>query len=356
MRVLVAAFACRPGGGSEPGAGWALGRGRGACRPRRDPGDPTSEPEAIRPPSPQSLHSTAWIRILSGFPPRSWSSGIVRWDSGTAAVLPGLADATPREGAKLHGAQPFDIAHHATLTNDWIPSGLSRSGIPALVWGPLGGSDEFHASCGAFLGPRGRVAEGVRSLVGGGLHAWAGRVCARRAALLVAQNEDEAHRLRRWQRPVVVSPNVFLDPSWFTSPVLPGRAEPACHREEEAGAVRRPPGGLEGDPSRAPDDAEPGIGGLGASCLRARARAPPHRVRDPAVGTQRPRLSPPFRPSCRGTAPHAGSRCSALPQHAGRRFVGRRRGSRRRVPRGMPECRRPAHSGGFVRHRRRRRW
>jgi glycosyltransferase involved in cell wall biosynthesis len=117
---------------------------------------------------------------------------------------------------RLNRALPFDVAHHATLTNDWIPSGLSLAGIRAFVWGPLGGSERVPPSCRVFLGPRGRLVEGARWLTAGRLHVWAGRATARRATLLVAQNEDEAASLRSVGRTVIVSPNVFLDPSWFT--------------------------------------------------------------------------------------------------------------------------------------------
>jgi glycosyltransferase involved in cell wall biosynthesis len=115
---------------------------------------------------------------------------------------------------KLHRTQPFDIAHHATMTNDWIPSGLAYAGIPAFVWGPLGGSERVPRSCSRFLGPRGRVIEWIRPVISGALRPWASRA-SKRATLLVAQNDDEAVSLRRHERPVITSPNVFLDPSWF---------------------------------------------------------------------------------------------------------------------------------------------
>jgi len=123
---------------------------------------------------------------------------------------------------RLHRSRPFDAAHHATMTNEWIPSGLSAAGLPALVLGPLGGGERVPPECRRYLGVRGRFTERVRAIAAGGFHVAVARPSARRATLLVAQNEEEAARLRRCDRPVVVSPNVFLDPTWF-DPVSPDR-------------------------------------------------------------------------------------------------------------------------------------
>jgi glycosyltransferase involved in cell wall biosynthesis len=217
MRVLVAAFACRPGAGSEPGAGWALPSGAARAghdvtliTQRRNRSDIMAAIAAE--PALDGLHPH-----FIGLP----AAVMERWDSALglrglqlyylAWQLPLLVRAR-----KLHRTWSFDVAHHATMTNDWIPSGLALAGIPAFVWGPLGGGERVPRSCRAFLGPRGRILEWVRVRTAGKLGVWPGRASARRATLLVAQNEDEAASLRHSGRPVVVSPNVFLDPSWFT--------------------------------------------------------------------------------------------------------------------------------------------
>jgi glycosyltransferase involved in cell wall biosynthesis len=40
---------------------------------------------------------------------------------------------------RLHKRIGFDIAHHVTFVNDWLPSGLSVVPLP-FIWGPVGGS------------------------------------------------------------------------------------------------------------------------------------------------------------------------------------------------------------------------
>jgi glycosyltransferase involved in cell wall biosynthesis len=212
----MAAFACRPGAGSEPGAGWALASG--AARAGHDV-------TLVTQPRNRALITAAISAdpTLSGLHPHfvGLPAGLMElWDR--LLGLRGLqfyylAWQLPlsAKARKLHGAQPFDIAHHATMTNDWIPSGLTRAGIPAVVLGPLGGSERVPAACRRYLGPRGRMMEWVRPIATGGLRAWASRAGGQRVSLLVAQNDDEAQHLRRRKRPVMVSPNVFLDPSWF---------------------------------------------------------------------------------------------------------------------------------------------
>lgn len=41
---------------------------------------------------------------------------------------------------RLHRSQPFDILHHVTFANDWLPSGLALIPRTPFVWGPVGGS------------------------------------------------------------------------------------------------------------------------------------------------------------------------------------------------------------------------
>jgi glycosyltransferase involved in cell wall biosynthesis len=212
----MAAFACRPGAGSEPGAGWALASG--ATRAGHDV-------TLVTQPRNRALITAAISSdpALSGLHPHfvGLPAGLMElWDRllglrglqlyYLAWQLPLLAKAR-----QLHRDRPFDIAHHVTMTNDWIPSGLTQAGIPAFVWGPLGGSERVPPACRGYLGPKGRVMEWVRTLTTGALRLCVGHLGGRRVSLLVAQNEDEARHLRRRGRPVVVSPNVFLDPSWF---------------------------------------------------------------------------------------------------------------------------------------------
>lgn len=212
MRVLIGAFACQPGRGSEPGAGWAVATGAARAgfdtvlitqrRNRPALEEARRRDDTLR----RQLHP-----IYIGLP--GWLMGT--WDR---VGLRGLQLynmawqfrlwATAR---RLHRAAPFDVAHHVTLSTDWIPSGLAFvSGLP-LVWGPLGGGERVPRACRGWLGWRGRCRETVRRLTADPLRASLGRVAARRAALIVAQNEQTAALFAALRPPVLVRPHVFLE-------------------------------------------------------------------------------------------------------------------------------------------------
>jgi glycosyltransferase involved in cell wall biosynthesis len=229
VRVLIGAFACRPGSGSEPGVGWAVATG--AARAGHDvvvitqPRHRASIEAALASEPELALHLEF---TYSGFP----ASVMDAWQR--SARLRGLQlyylvwqVALCLTARRLHRVTPFDVAHHVTLSNDWIPSGLSFiPGLP-LVWGPLGGGERVPASCRRYLGFWGRVSEALRSAASAPLRAGLARPCARRASLLLAQNPEEAAHLNGLGTAVEVRPNVFLDESWFTKdvPRLPPKLE-----------------------------------------------------------------------------------------------------------------------------------
>jgi len=90
--------------------------------------------------------------------------------------------------------------------------------IPALVWGPLGGSEKVPPACRRYLGPRGRVTESWRPIATGWLRAWREpRSPAAGSTSWVRRTKTRRDAFAGCTRPVVVSPNVFLDPSWSRS-------------------------------------------------------------------------------------------------------------------------------------------
>ncbi|WP_233557959.1 glycosyltransferase [Tessaracoccus antarcticus] len=116
-----------------------------------------------------------------------------------------------RTAKRLHAELGFDLAHHVTFANDWLPSGLAgMPGVP-FVWGPVGGASRLPIwKLRHWLGARG-VAIEVARIGLTSLPRWIfGDSSARSASVVVAQNADVAHRFRRARR-VVVEPNASLD-------------------------------------------------------------------------------------------------------------------------------------------------
>lgn len=116
-----------------------------------------------------------------------------------------------RRARMFHREVDFDVAHHVTFANDWLPCGLGLLDVP-LVWGPIGGASRVPVvKLRRWLGTRGVLTELLRNLVTGALRLVFTERVARRAAVVVAQNEAVGHRFRHARR-VVVEPNAALDP------------------------------------------------------------------------------------------------------------------------------------------------
>jgi len=139
--------------------------------------------------------------------------------------------ALARRAAELHRATPFDVGHHVTFANDWLPCGLARVRDLPVVWGPVGGASVIPLRLVRWLGLRGTVTELLRGLLTAPLRAVWGDAAARRASVVVAQNETVARRFRR-ARHVVVEANAALDDD------LPKRARPARPGSEGDSVLR----------------------------------------------------------------------------------------------------------------------
>lgn len=205
-KVLLSAYACRPTGGSEPGAGWAwakaaardhdvwlLTRGKFAHE--------IAEELAIRPVPSLTvvpLELPRWILRLRRRP------SDVYW---YYPLWQGLARRTAR---RLQAEQSFDVIHHLTFAVDWMGAGVVEESSAKVIWGPVGGSTTAPLSMAHWLGPRGLMAELVRRAYTGIRRRLTGRKLAQTADLMVAQNNDVAEAFRPYAREIVVQPNVAI--------------------------------------------------------------------------------------------------------------------------------------------------
>lgn len=153
-RVLVFAYACEPGRGSEPGAGWGLVRAaaefadcvvlvapehtQGITRWQTEHPDSTIRFVEVHEPSVAPY--SRWHRI-------PWFLLYLAWLRN--------ADRVARE---LHSSAPFDAALHATYATYWLPTPAARLGIPC-VWGPVGGAARTPVRLWPILGWKGALDE-----------------------------------------------------------------------------------------------------------------------------------------------------------------------------------------------------
>lgn len=162
-RILVSAYACEPGKGSEPGVGWnwALTLARSGHKVwvlTRKNNALTVDPELSRLDS--AIRSNLEF-IYYDLPKwaRWWKKGgrgvrlyYLFWQWG--AYL---------KARRLHARVGFDRVHHATFVSVRQPSFMGGLGIP-FVFGPVGGGEHAPWSLRRDFGLRGWLLDGVRDL------------------------------------------------------------------------------------------------------------------------------------------------------------------------------------------------
>jgi glycosyltransferase involved in cell wall biosynthesis len=200
-RVLVIAYACEPGRGSEPGVGWSLVESLGRFA------DPTVlvGPEHVpaitawqkeHPDSPIEfafVEEPRWTRWLPHEPTDKSRRHLI----GYFINYLGWQRNALRTARSLHSQRPFDVTHHATYSVYWLPSPGRKLDIP-LVWGPVGGAVTTPLSMWGALGAKGIASElldlaAVRavSLARSTRHTW------RAARVRILQSEETRRRLGR---------------------------------------------------------------------------------------------------------------------------------------------------------------
>lgn len=193
LRVLISAYGCGPGRGSEPGVGWnwsvqlAQFHEVWVLTPERERSAIDRYPVNDLPRSLHFVHCDLprWIRPRSPGTTLEYVLHYHLWQIWAYFVA-----------RKLHKQHSFDIVHHLTLGAHWKPSLLSLLPAP-FIWGPLGGGENLPPSFGSFLSWKGRIFELSRTLIRmlGEIDPLV-RITARRAALVLAKTEDTARRAR----------------------------------------------------------------------------------------------------------------------------------------------------------------
>lgn len=191
LKVLIAAYACRPDKGSEPGVGWNIAqelvKHHDVWVLTRPNNRPSIEAELALHPIP-GLHF-----VYSDLPGwlRWWKQE--RWEVHLHYYLWQIeAYFTARN---LHREINFDLVHHVTYGRYCAPSFLALMPIP-FIWGPVGGGESAPYSFWPDFGFRGQVYETVRNL-----SRWIGErdplvgFTARRCAVAIVATTETSARL-----------------------------------------------------------------------------------------------------------------------------------------------------------------
>lgn len=192
MKVLLSAYACEPGRGTELGVGWNTVREVARYHEvwvltRPDDGREAIEAELARHPVP-NLHFVYFTLPI-------WGGGW-KWGQGAFQIHYYLWQIQAYFVArKLHREIGFDLSHHVTFVKYSTPSFLSLLPIP-FIFGPVGGGETAPRPFWKDFSLRGKVYEILRDVT-----RWVGeldlftRMTVRRSALAWATTEDTAKRL-----------------------------------------------------------------------------------------------------------------------------------------------------------------
>ena len=160
MKVLVSAYACEPGKGSEPEVGWQwvhqIARFHEVWVITRANNRNAIETALSENPN-DKLHFVyydlpAWARFW-----KKGNQGVHLYHQLWQCKILPIA-------RKLNQIHKFDICHHITFGVVWHPSLFYKLPLP-LVWGPFGGGEEAYPACVKDFSFRGKFVELIRSLM-----------------------------------------------------------------------------------------------------------------------------------------------------------------------------------------------
>ncbi len=193
LKVLVSAYACRPGEGSEPGVGWNVVRELVKYHDiwvlTREDNRASIETELANTPLPG-------LQFIYCEPP----SLIQKLNHNQRLVYLHyyLWQIKAYSVAKtLHSQLEFDIAHHVTYVRYSTPSFLALLPVP-FVWGPVGGAESAPAVFWTDFSIRSKIYETLRDLARriGELDPFV-HMTAKKSVLARGTTEDTTERLKK---------------------------------------------------------------------------------------------------------------------------------------------------------------
>jgi glycosyltransferase involved in cell wall biosynthesis len=191
MRILLSAYACEPGKGSEPGVGW--NHVKQAARfhevwvlTRSNNRAGIEEALAMEP-----MPNVHWIYF--DFP--RWASFWKKGQRGIRLYYSLWQLVMYWKARKLHREVRLDLAHHVTFVTYWLPTFLPLLPIP-FIWGPVGGGESAPRSFRSSFSLKGRMYEATRKFARtiSEFNPFV-RLAARRAAIALATTKETAARL-----------------------------------------------------------------------------------------------------------------------------------------------------------------
>lgn len=159
LKLLVVAYSCLPGMGSEPGIGWNsikyLSQHHDVWALTRRATRHLVEEGLIDEP----MDNVTWVYVDVPIIGRYWTNTNIAlrlnyylWQVGVYLA-----------GKELHKTVNFDIIHHLTYVAYWAPSFVAQLPIP-FIWGPVGGGETTPPRYYSQLTRKGQIKEYIRNL------------------------------------------------------------------------------------------------------------------------------------------------------------------------------------------------
>jgi glycosyltransferase involved in cell wall biosynthesis len=195
MKILLSAYACEPGKGSERGVGWNIAKEVAKHHQVWVLTRPDESKEAIE--AELEQHPDANLQFVY-FTLPFWQDSM-RWGQSGAMQLHYYLWQIQAYfvAQKLHRQINFDLAHHVTFVRYSAPSLLSLLPIP-FIWGPVGGGESAPAEFWVDFSAKNKLYEHLRGI-------WRGigeidpltRLTARKSTIAYATTKDTAKKLSK---------------------------------------------------------------------------------------------------------------------------------------------------------------
>ncbi|MCS7033194.1 MAG: glycosyltransferase, partial [Phycisphaerae bacterium] len=193
-KVLLVAFSCCPGMGSEAGIGWnyALRLSRRHELTLLTTHEFRRELEAYLAANPQVRMRIVYRASLlpRKLMVKSYATANLYYYLWQLTIIPTIR--------RLQRREQYDLVHHVNWGRYWMPAGAAFAGAP-FVWGPVGAAE--HASVAMLKGMtvRGKIAEITRNFMRRLLEMDPlTRLTVRRADCAIAATRETQARLRAW--------------------------------------------------------------------------------------------------------------------------------------------------------------
>lgn len=195
-KVLISAYSCQPGRGSEPGIGWNWAKQAArfnevwvltrAGNNNRE----VIEAEMQRHPD-RALHFS-YVDL-----PR-WLSSWHRSEKMIYFYYYLWQIVAYKRGLDLHKEISFDVSHHLTFGNVWLPTFLWRLPVP-FIWGPLGGYETIPLPFWKLFSVKWKLFEIIRYII----QFWSRnldlitRMAGKKSSIIIGRTEETSSLLSK---------------------------------------------------------------------------------------------------------------------------------------------------------------